>query len=166
MPIPQNKAELLEAIRTTFQKLDKDIALIPEHLVTQQSMPGHAKGTMMSPYQLLAYLVGWADIVLDWNTKMDSNQEVVFPTENYKWNELGDLAQKFYGDYPDYDFAAIKILLHEKVSQIIAIIESKSNEELYETLWYKEYTAGRMIQLNTSSPYKNARTRIRKMNCE
>jgi hypothetical protein len=87
---------------------------------------------------------------------------VVFPTEGYSWNQLGVLAQKFYTDYPDYDFVAIKALLQEKVNHILNIVESKSNDELYTTIWYKKYTAGRMIQLNTSSPYKNARTRVRK----
>ena len=162
MPIPQNKAELLVDILQSYQKLDKDIARIGGQQAIQKTMPGHAKGTMMSPYQLLAYLVGWADLVIDWNTKMETNQVVNFPTEHYKWNELGALAQKFYGDYPDYDFLNIRILLNDKVNHIIKLIESKSNDELYSTYWYKDYTAGRMIQLNTSSPYKNARKRIRK----
>ncbi len=166
MPIPQNKTELLEDIRLSYKKLDKDIARVPEQLTTHQNMPGHAKDTLMSPYQLVAYLVGWAELVIDWNTKMETNQTVTFPTDHYKWNELGALAQKFYGDYPDYDFPNIRILLNDKVNHILKIIESKSNDELYNTYWYKEYTAGRMIQLNTSSPYKNARKRIRKLNYE
>ncbi|MCG8400066.1 MAG: ClbS/DfsB family four-helix bundle protein, partial [Firmicutes bacterium] len=41
-------------------------------------------------------------------------------------------------------------------------IEKKDNIQLYGTPWYEKWTMGRMIQLNTSSPYKNARNRIRK----
>ena len=45
---------------------------------------------------------------------------------------------------------------------ILQLIESKSNQELYEVSWYEKWTLGRMIQFNTSSPYTNARGRIRK----
>ena len=34
--------------------------------------------------------------------------------------------------------------------------------DLYEIPWYDKWPKGKMIQLNTSSPYKNARTRVRK----
>lgn len=162
MPIPQNKEELLAAMRTTHGKLQQDLAHIPIALSLQESMAGHAKDSTMSPFQLIAYLVGWAEVVLEWNLLFESGEEVHFPTEGYKWNELGALAQKFYHDYPQHNFTSISLLLDQRVEEITELIKKKSNEELYKTLWYKNYTMGRMIQLNTSSPYKNARSRIRK----
>jgi hypothetical protein len=44
----------------------------------------------------------------------------------------------------------------------LKLIESKTNEELYEIAWYDKWTFGKMIQLNTSSPFQNAKDRIRK----
>lgn len=38
---------------------------------------------------------------------------------------------------------------------------ARSNDELYGKAWYGELKKGRMIQFNTSSPYANARSRIR-----
>lgn len=32
----------------------------------------------------------------------------------------------------------------------------------FDRAWYQKWTMGRMIQLNTSSPYDNARKRLRK----
>ncbi len=162
MPIPQNKDELLAAIRTDYQKLDKDLKRVPDKLAIQELMPGHAKDTLMSPYQLVAYLVGWADTVLEWNKEKEAGREPHFPSKGYKWTELGLLAQKFYCDYPDTNYIQIQQLLQQRLDQIIAIIESKSDAELYQSKWHKDYSMGRMIQLNTSSPYKNARTRVRK----
>ncbi len=46
--------------------------------------------------------------------------------------------------------------------RIVASVEERSNAELYERPWYGKWTMGRMIQLNTSSPYENARGRLRK----
>ena len=133
MPIPQNKNELIDAIQSTYDKLEKDINRIPLTICMKKEMSGHAKDTLMSPYQLIAYLVGWADLVIDWNKKIEAGKDVHFPAENFKWTELGDLAQKFYTDYPDHDFNGIKKLLQQRVKKILDIIDSKTNKELYET---------------------------------
>jgi len=45
---------------------------------------------------------------------------------------------------------------------VLALVEGLSDEELYGTSWYRAWTAGRMISLNTSSPYANARSRVRR----
>ncbi|MCF9684883.1 ClbS/DfsB family four-helix bundle protein, partial [Vibrio parahaemolyticus] len=38
--------------------------------------------------------------------------------------------------------------------------------ELYGVAWYEQWTLGRMIQFNTSSPMKNMRTKVRRFNRE
>ena len=162
MPIPKNKTELQAAIQETYFKLKIDLERVPLEFANLKEMEGHAKGTMMSPSNLVAYLIGWGELVLKWNKKISKGEDVIFPEENFKWTELGDLAQKFYKDY--YQLAYPKLLkkLDQVVLKIMAILEEKNNQEIYKVVWYKNYSMGRMIQLNTSSPYKNARSRIRK----
>lgn len=63
----------------------------------------------MSIHNLVAYLIGWGQLVLKWNDRKSQGHEVDFPETGFKWNELG-----------------------------------------------------KMIQLNTASPFKNATARIRK----
>ena len=104
MAVPQNKEELQKAINTNFEKLKKELKTIPQELTTIQELEGHSKGTLMSINNLLAYLVGWGDLVLKWNKRKDNDESVDFPEIGYKWNELGKLAQKFYKDYKDDDF--------------------------------------------------------------
>ena len=77
-------------------------------------------------------------------------------------NELGKLAQKFYKDYDHLDFSTLKALLRENNISIINMLENHTNEELYEKARYTKWTFWRLVQLNTSSPYKNIRSRIRK----
>ena len=162
MAVPQNKEEIKNAIITNFGKLQKELMNIPNELTEIQELEGHSKGTLMSINNLLAYLVGWGELVLKWNKKKENNEVVDFPETNYKWNELGKLAQKFYKDYENDDFQTLRNKLEKTVGKILELIESKSNQELYETNWYEKWTRGRMIQFNTSSPYTNARGRIRK----
>jgi hypothetical protein len=162
MAIPNNKDELLEAITNNYKKLTIELANIPQSLTEKKELDGHSKNTVMSINNLVAYLVGWGQLVLMWHDKKGKGLEVDFPETGFKWNELGLLAQKFYRDYEDDDFITLNEKLDKTINEILRLIESKTNSELYETAWYEKWTFGKMIQLNTSSPFKNAKHRIRK----
>ncbi|MCT3897768.1 ClbS/DfsB family four-helix bundle protein [Elizabethkingia anophelis] len=162
MPVPANKEELLKAIETNYSKLKKELETISVEETAVKELDGHAKGTLMSIDNLLAYLVGWGELVLKWNKNRSENKPVDFPETGYKWNELGKLAQKFYADYQNDDFNTLIQKLDDTVKKITSLIESKNNDELYGIGWYEKWTLGRMIQFNTASPYNNARGRIRK----
>ena len=162
MAIPKDKDELLKAIADNYKKLSTELTNIPIDLTELKELEGHAKNTLMSIKDLLAYLVGWGQLVLKWQDRKEKGLEVDFPETGFKWNELGLLAQKFYKDYEREDFKMLIKKLDKTTKEILKIIESKSNVELYEMAWYDKWTLGKMIQLNTSSPFKNAKDRIRK----
>lgn len=162
MAIPSNKEELIIAIESNYKKLKAEIDSVSKDLSDVKTLKGHSKGSLMSVNDLLAYLIGWGELVLKWNSKKELNEMVDFPETGFKWNELGKLAQKFYQDYHHEDFSQLKLKLSSTVEKILLLINSKSNDQLYGISWYEKYTLGRMIQLNTSSPYANARLRLRK----
>ena len=162
MAIPKDKNELLKAIVDNYKKLTTELANIPVELTEEKELEGHSKNTLMSINNLVAYLVGWGQLVLKWNDKKSKGLEVDFPETGFKWNELGLLAQKFYKDYEKDDFKTLNKKLDKTTNEIFKVIESKTNKELYKIAWYDKWTLGKMIQLNTSSPFKNAKDRIRK----
>ncbi|MBW1297767.1 ClbS/DfsB family four-helix bundle protein [Aquimarina litoralis] len=162
MAIPTNKTALILAIENDYANLKKDLDTIPLELTSIKELDGHAKDTKMNICNVVSYLIGWGELVLSWNQKKERMKEVDFPETGYKWNELGELAQKFYSDYEHLNYKTLLSKLDVTVNEILELVKRKSNSELYQNPWYKEYTLGRMIQLNTSSPYKNARARVRK----
>jgi hypothetical protein len=162
MAIPSNKEELIIAIQKDYKKLEAELASILTDLSFQKELEAHTKGQLMSVHDLIAYLLGWGQLLIKWNKRKSANLPVDFPETGYKWNQLGQLAQKFYDDYKRLDFVSLQSQLNSTVKQILDIVKNKSNHELYEVPWYETYTLGRMIQLNTSSPYKNAHARIQK----
>ncbi len=162
MPIPKNKKELVDAIQLNYQKLVTDLENIPTPLTTNVELDGHAKGTKMSICNLVSYLIGWGELVLKWHQKKSKGHQIDFPETGYQWNELGVLAQKFYQDYEQLSYSQLLKKLDQTTQKILKVIDSTSNEDLYEKNWYEKYTFGRMIQLNTSSPFLNARKRVRK----
>ncbi|KQC02312.1 ClbS/DfsB family four-helix bundle protein [Pedobacter sp. Hv1] len=162
MAIPQNKAELTKAIVNNYAKLLAELKTIPSDLTSVRSLNGHTKNTLMNIKDLIAYLVGWGQLVLKWNHRKADGQHVDFPETGFKWNELGLLAQQFYKTYEHDSLETLFEKLDQTVNQILSLIANKTNEELYGVTWYQKWTLGRMIQFNTSSPYQNALSRIRK----
>ncbi|WP_414833122.1 ClbS/DfsB family four-helix bundle protein [Afifella sp. YEN Y35] len=161
MAVPTNKDELLKAIDLNFDKLIKDLRGVPRSLVDECSLEGHARGTQMSVADLVAYLVGWNELVLKWLDRDAAGEPVDFPETGFKWNELGRLAQKFYRDYEGVPYPQLIERLAEAKARIVALIEARNNDDLYGHPWYEKWTMGRMIQFNTASPYANARGRLR-----
>ncbi len=161
MGVPQNKDELLIAINGNFDKLCRELAGVPEDMVHDKSLEGHAKGTLMSVADLVAYLVGWGELVLKWLDRDAVGERADFPETGFKWNELGRLAQKFYRDYEDVPYPQLIEQLEAVKARIVSLIGARSNDDLYGHAWYEKWTMGRMIQFNTSSPCDNARRRLR-----
>lgn len=161
MAIPTSKYELLEAIDSTFDKLMSDLERVPLDRTRFTSMDGHARGTKMSPADLVAYLVGWNELVLKWLEKDDLGEKVDFPETGFKWNQLGLLAQKFYAEFSMLSWSDLLGRFAKAKTRLVETISERSDNELYGRSWYGKHTKGRLIQLNTSSPYANARKRIR-----
>ncbi len=162
MPIPTSRSELIDTIEGSYTKLLKDLENVPVERCYERTMEGHVKGTMMSVHNLVSYLVGWNHLVLKWIALDAKGIEIDFPEAGFQWNQLGALAQKFYSDYDGIPFDQHLKELEGAKQQIVKFISSQSEERIYGKKWYKKYTLGRMIQFNTSSPYANARTRLRK----
>lgn len=162
MPVPASKEDLLAAIDTTFGKLVIDLARVPPERIAEATLEGHAAGTLMSPADLVAYLIGWNELVLKWLERDDQGEAVDFPETGFKWNQLGLLAGKFYADYQSLDWPQRLERLTVAKTRLVETISTRSDAELYGGPWYDKWTKGRMIQFNTSSPYANARGRIRK----
>lgn len=162
MPIPQNKAELQIAIEIEFSKLKTAIELIPNNEILSKSLAGHKKESLMSAHNLISYLLGWGLLVEYWIENRDNSEDIIFPHPEFKWTQLGDLAQRFYKDFEPLSFDQLNAKLVKNNANILNFIKRSNDLELYQNLFYKAYPLGRMIQLNTSSPYKNARLRIKK----
>jgi hypothetical protein len=162
MAIPENKEALLLEINRSYFLLKSELSVISRDQLECTDMPGHSEGSLMSVHNLVSYLIGWGELVLKWWDFKSADLPFDFPETGYKWNELGRLAQKFYKDYEKLEYDALLLKLDETVNKIIWLIESLDNEMLYQRPFLGKWTIGRLIQFNSSSPYKNARSRLRK----
>ena len=164
MAVPNSKQELVDAINSTYAKLAQELACVPLALARAPVLEGQVKGTRMSVCDLLAYLLGWNELVLHWHAQLREGkriEDIAFPAEGFTWNALGKLAQRFYADYADLCMDDLLQRLEQAKNRLLALIDAHDDAQLYGQPWYTHYTMGRMIQFNTASPYANARTRLR-----
>lgn len=162
MAIPQDKEQLLKAIDSHFNALSQALDQVPPERVDERSLEGHVKGTRISVSELVAYLLGWNERVLDWLEKDLAGLPMAFPADGFKWNQLGLLAQKFYRDHDALAYPQKRQRLEAAKQRIVSLIRQRDNAALYQCSWYAKWTLGRMIQLNTAAPYANARGRLRR----
>jgi len=160
--VPQSKEELEFAISSIFSKLMADYRSIPDALSRDCEIEGNIKGTQISVCDTVAYLIGWGKLVLKWHRLKSQGQAVDFPETGYKWNQLGLLADSFHKEYKDWQYRDLLNEFELTINELLSLLASLSNYELYETAWYDKWTLGRMIQFNTSSPMKNMRSKVRR----
>ena len=161
MSVPTSKNELLAAIETTFAKLQVDLDRVPVEVARDRTLDGHATATTMSPADLLAYLIGWNRQVLTWHERRAASLPDEFPAPGFAWNQLGLLAQHYYAEHEGESWYELRDEFTTGKERIVALVERCSDDALYGAPWYGRWTMGRMISLNTASPYANARRRLR-----
>lgn len=159
--VPEDKQQLLAAMNKNWDALQKKLCRVPADQAFTVQLDGHASGTRMSVANLVSYLIGWGEQVLYWHQQEITQQTIDFPASGFKWNQLGELAQKYYRDYAHITSWPALLEKHAAThQQLIELVESYDNDALYGVHWYNTWTRGRMIQFNTASPYKNAATRL------
>ncbi|MBB1384307.1 ClbS/DfsB family four-helix bundle protein [Pseudoalteromonas sp. SG45-5] len=160
--VPTNKEELYRAIKLNSEKILEDYLSIPKEYAHKNGIEGNVKGAIINVADTLAYLIGWGQLVLKWHELKSEGSNVDFPETGYKWNELGQLAQYFQLQFKSWSYSHLILEFAVTIAKILSLIESLDNHSLYGTAWYEKYTLGKMIQLNTSSPMKNMRAKVRR----
>ena len=84
-----------------------------------------------TPAENLAYEVGWTTLILKWETDERKGLQAKTASDNFKWNQLGELYQWFTDTYSHLSLQELKDMLNENINSIYAMIDSLSEEELF-----------------------------------
>ena len=124
-----------------------------------------------TPAENLAYQIGWTTLLLKWENDEKRGVEVKTPSELFRWNQLGDLYQWFTDTYSHSSLVELKDQLKGNVTSIQTMIDSMSEEELFQPhmrKWADDATKTavwevcKFIHVNTVAPFGTFRTKIRK----
>lgn len=127
------------------------------------------EGVDRTPSEIIAYQLGWMNLILKWEELEKEGVEVKTPTNNYKWNNLGGLYKEFYLEYENYSLNELTKEFNKIVDKIIELIMNYSDEELFkqnQRQWASttksNWPIWKWIHINTVAPFKTFRTKIRK----
>lgn len=126
-------------------------------------------GVDRTPAQMIAYQLGWMNLILDWEEQEQQGQIVITPTPDHKWNNLGGLYESFYEKYKGYSLKELCTMFTRAEQQIVELINSYTDDELFEQGGRKwssstpsNWPIWKWIHINTVAPFKTFRTKIRK----
>ena len=166
MRVYENKEELKTEINKTFEKYIAEFDNIPESLKDKR-----IDEVDRTPAENLAYQVGWTTLVLKWEEDERNGLQVKIPSDEFKWNQLGELYQWFTDTYAYLSLQELKFRLNENINSIYVMIDSLSDEELFKPhmrKWADDATKTavwevyKFIHVNTVAPFKTFRNKIRK----
>ena len=166
MRVYENKEELKTEINKTFEKYIAEFNNIPESLKDKR-----IDEVDITPAENLAYQVWWTTLVLKWEDDERNGLQVKTPSDEFKWNQLGELYKWFTDTYAYLSLQELKSTLNENINSIYVMIDSLSDEELFKPhmrKWADEATKTavwevyKFIHVNTVAPFGTFRTKIRK----
>ena len=79
-----------------------------------------------TPAQMLAYQIGWMQLIWQWEAANRQGKSVITPHPDYKWNQLGGLYQYFYRTYAQQSLSALQKQFTENVTAIVALIDART----------------------------------------
>ena len=104
----KDKEELKNEINKSFEKYISEFDNIPESLKDKRIIEVNR-----TPAENLAYQLGWTTLVLQWEENERNGLKVKTPSENFKWNQLGELYQWFTDTYAHLSLQELKAKLNE-----------------------------------------------------
>ena len=161
-----SKLELKDEIKKTYTKYIAEFDDIPEEMKDYR-----IDEVDRTPAENLAYQVGWTTLILKWEQDEKKGLDVKTPSNQFKWNQLGELYQWFTETYAGMSIHELKAMLDENILRILEMIDSMTDEELFyphkrkwadgatKTAVWEVY---KFIHINTVAPFGTFRTRIRK----
>jgi hypothetical protein len=158
-----SKQELMETIHTLYLLLDAEYDGIDDKYKDTR-IPEVDK----TPAEIIAYQLGWLELVRSWDQKELEGQAFLMPAQDYKWNELGGLYQSFYSTYSEYSLTELRSLFRQSEQQWLDWVSTLTEEELFiqgSRKWTgtkDNWPMARWIHINSAAPFKSFRGKIRK----
>lgn len=125
-------------------------------------------GINHTPSQMIVYQLGWMSLIRSWDNNELNQKEVITPTPNYKWNNLGGLYQSFYDEYKSYSLSCLQNNFIKSVDDFKNWVNDFSDKELFDQdirKWasstLSRWSTCKWVYINTIAPFKSLRSKIK-----
>ena len=122
-----------------------------------------------TPRHMIAYQLGWMELLLSWERAEQKGCEVVTPTPEFKWNQLGGLYESFYRRWEKTPAQELIERFNTLLDEVVQLVNTFSATELFEPgqrAWASStpsaWPVWKWVHINTVAPFTTFRTKIRK----
>ncbi|AWB82578.1 cytoplasmic protein [Corynebacterium yudongzhengii] len=127
------------------------------------------EGVDRTPRQMIAYQLGWLQLLLGWERDEQAGIDVVTPAPGFKWDQLGGLYAQFYQRWEKVPAKELVDQFRVLLGEIIQMVEGFTEAELFEPhqrAWASStpsaWPVWKWVHINTVAPFTTFRTKIRK----
>lgn len=160
----ENKQELINEIKKSAAAFIKEF-----EEVTEADKDLRFEEVDRTPQEIIAYQLGWMNLVRGWDRDELAGKEVITPAPGYKWNKMGAMYQNFYDQYRDKTLSELLDEFTETVESFVEWLEGFSEEQIFEPggrQWAASLPSNwpiwRWVHINTAAPFKTFRSKLRK----
>ena len=161
MAIPKTRAELLEAIETTYGKLAEDLERVDARTSKEVCVDD------WTIVDLLVVRTRWAEMVVEWIEAGKRGEVPPIPAKGYTWKETPRLNRDIIAGAPKRrSWKATKEAFaasHDAVLEAIDGLSKRELERVGEFPWADKWPVLRWVSISTSTGYASARKYIRKV---
>jgi hypothetical protein len=160
----ETKEDLIREIDKTY------LTFVAEFVdIDDKKLHSRIKTVDKTPFEMLAYQIGWLELLMSWEKNEMAGKEVIMPAPGIKWNKLDDLYQGFYEKNKELSlskllkkFEKTKLTFIEFINQLDEDVIFGENKRKWASSTPSKWPIWKWIHINSVAPFTNFRTKIRK----
>jgi len=171
MPRPKTKPDLIKAASDQFEKMWQLIDSMTDDERNATFNFGEAFNQKEAHWKrdknlrdVLVHLYEWHQLLLNWITANQNGEAKPFLPAPYNWKTYGDMNVMFWEKHQSTSYADSKTMLFDSHKKVLAVLESFTNDELFESKhfsWTGTTTLGSYCISATASHYDWAMKKIK-----
>lgn len=176
MSKPASKSDLINAATVNYEEMNELISSLTEKELStpfefdDKKKEAHWKRDK-NLRDVLIHLYEWHQLLIDWISANENGKNKPFLPEPYNWRTYGDMNVWFFQKHQDTTLEEAKEMLEKSHNEVMNLIETFTNEELFSKgiyEWTGTGTLGSYFVSNTSSHYNWAIKKLKahRKNCK
>ena len=160
MPRPTSKKQLVAAMQTEHDALDKTLAELSEQQITSVN-----RATKWSIKDLLAHLTEWEQMVMGWHDAGRKGKSLAVPAEGFNWAQLPALNKQIFDKHHNRSVKDVLRSYRASFTKIKKLVSGISEAELFTRgryAWTNKNALAAYFIGCTSSHYTWARKEVQK----
>ncbi|RHW46501.1 hypothetical protein DS832_05750 [Bombilactobacillus bombi] len=171
MTKPANKAELIEASNTNYEKIVKLINSLPEEArnanfdFDTSTLKGLHWLRDRNVRDVLAHLYEWQNLLLSWINNNQAGKAQNFLPQGFNWRNYDEMNNELWKKHQSTSLEEIENLLAKSHERVMQLLGKFTNDDLFTKNvfpWTGNNTLGAYFISNTSSHYEWALKKLRK----